>query len=486
MIWHRQSVLVTFCMVFPVIAAAADPARPDFRSAHPVWLAGREVEMNLAVGFHAAIPLGTSQPATLKLACSTVYRAWLNGQFLAYGPAHGPHGHYRVEELSLQSHVRSGVNVLAIEVVGYNVNSYDTLDQPGFLQAEVLDEGGRVLASTAGEGTAFQAFPLGDRVQKVQRYSFQRPFIEVYRLSPGFDAWRRASQLEAAFHLEVLADKQLLPRRVPLPQFEIRSPVRHVARGTIERREEVDNLWKDRSLVNIGPKLKGYLESELEVVPSIELQHYTSERLEALDQPYRADEPVTVGAGAYRILDLGVNLSGMIGATLECSQPSRVWMAFDEILSDEDVDFKRLGCVNVVSFALQPGIYEVESLEPYTMRYLKLMCVEGQCRLHHVQLREYKHPPPRKASFQCSDTQLNRLFEAGVETFRQNTVDVFMDCPSRERAGWLCDSFFTSRVAHDLTGTTLVEKDFYENFLLPDRFRASARGHVAHVLSGGP
>ena len=27
-----------------------------------------------------------------------------------------------MEELSLQSHVRSGVNVLAIEVVGYNVN----------------------------------------------------------------------------------------------------------------------------------------------------------------------------------------------------------------------------------------------------------------------------------------------------------------------------------------------------------------------------
>jgi alpha-L-rhamnosidase len=57
-----------------------------------------------------------------------------------------------------------------------------------------------------------------------------------------------------------------------------------------------------------------------------------------------------------------------------------------------------------------------------------------------------------------------------VETFRQNTLDIFMDCPSRERAGWLCDSYFTARVAHDLTGTTVVEQAFYENFLLPERF----------------
>jgi alpha-L-rhamnosidase len=45
-----------------------------------------------------------------------------------------------------------------------------------------------------------------------------------------------------------------------------------------------------------------------------------------------------------------------------------------------------------------------------------------------------------------------------------------MDCPSRERTGWLCDSLFTSRVAPDLTGTTVVEKAFFENFLLPTRF----------------
>ncbi len=45
-----------------------------------------------------------------------------------------------------------------------------------------------------------------------------------------------------------------------------------------------------------------------------------------------------------------------------------------------------------------------------------------------------------------------------------------MDCPSRERAGWLCDSFFTSRVETDLTGASAVERNFLENYAQPAKF----------------
>ena len=51
-----------------------------------------------------------------------------------------------------------------------------------------------------------------------------------------------------------------------------------------------------------------------------------------------------------------------------------------------------------------------------------------------VYLRELAHPAIRQAQFACSDPRLERLFAAGVLTFRQNALDVFMDCPSRERA----------------------------------------------------
>ena len=59
---------------------------------------------------------------------------------------------------------------------------------------------------------------------------------------------------------------------------------------------------------------------------------------------------------------------------------------------------------------------------------------------------------------------MDSIFNAAVETFKQNTLDIYMDCPSRERAGWLCDSFFTARAEHYLTGASTVEKNFLENF----------------------
>jgi alpha-L-rhamnosidase len=93
-----------------------------------------------------------------------------------------------------------------------------------------------------------------------------------------------------------------------------------------------------------------------------------------------------------------------------------------------------------------------------------------------VHLRELVCPGVNTAEFASSDERLNRLFAAGRETFRQNTLDIFMDCPSRERAGWLCDSYFTARVAMDLCGDTVIEKNFFENYLLPARFEHLPEG----------
>ena len=116
------------------------------------------------------------------------------------------------------------------------------------------------------------------------------------------------------------------------------------------------------------------------------------------------------------------------------------------------------------------------------MRYVKVACLEGACEVRGLYLREYGYPeidpamPRGAASFYASDERLNRLFAAGLSTFRQNALDIFMDCPSRERAGWLCDSFFTARVEHDLAARSLIERNFFENFLLPERFEHLPEG----------
>jgi len=335
----------------------------------------------------------------------------------------------------------------------------------------------RVFASTSGTGTQFEACILEQRLQKVQRYSFQRPFIEYYRLAEDYDLWRRdASAPFAKCTCEILSHKNLLPRRVPYPRFSKRQPVLCVSRGRIKKDTSVEHLWKGRELTGVGPKFKGFREEQLEVVPSIELQKIKSMDTVELNKPYSPAELMDLARNSFVIYDLGTNLTGFIGARVTCSEKTRLFITFDEILSDGDVDFKRLKCVSAVCFELEPGCYSLESFEPYTMRFLKFIVPEGACRVTNVYLREYANPQASKARFACSDPRLNRIFEAARQTFRQNALDIFMDCPSRERAGWLCDSFFTSRVAFDLCGNTTIEKNFIENYLLPPTFKHLPQG----------
>lgn len=462
--WWSPALLILLASANLAVSA------PSFDSAKPIWPRGRETEKNLFVGFRASFKAPAQEKVILRATGATLYRVFLNGHFLGEGPARGPHGFFRVDEWDLTAKLQPGVNVVAFEVAGYNVNSYYLLDQPSFLQAEIVADG-KVLASTDGHGAPFTATILKERVQKVQRYSFQRPFSEVYRLAPGYDRWRLdTASTPGEAKCSVQPTKALLSRRVDHPGYVIRQPSWLVSRGQVRTGLKLDHPWKDRSLTAIGPKLGGYAEQDLETIPSLELQSVANATNHSLNQPWIPGESLILQSNAWQIVDFGCNLTGFIGAKLSCRNKTRLFLTFDEILSDGDVDFKRLGCVNIIAYELQPGGYELESFEPYTLRYLKLIVLDGDCQVQNLYLREYAGAGVGQAHFAASDERLNRLFAAGGETFRQNALDIFMDCPSRERAGWLCDSFFTSRVAKDLCGDTRIEKNFFENYLLPAKF----------------
>ena len=441
----------------------------EFNSALPVWPMGKSLEKNSFVCFRALYerPDGA---VSVRVAASSRYRLYVNGTFAGHGPARGPHGWYRVDEWPVAHLLVNGDNIFVIEAAGYNVNSYYLLDQPSFVQAEIVSDG-TVLCATGTANGSFKAMILPERVRKVQRYSFQRPFIEYYRLGPEWSKWRTDptfSMKETA--CDVLEERRLLARHVPIPRFDCRQSLRVVSDGIVRYGDVPENIWKDRSLTDIDPLLKGYTEDELDLVVSTELQRLSYTVEDSLSVQYEPARQYDMAAESWRIFDFGTNLTGFIGVDVSCDEPVTLYLTFDEILSGNDVDFKRLGCVNAVGYELSPGTYRLESFEPYTLRYLKAIVTDGPCKISGYRIRELANPSVHTASFASSDPSLNRIFEAARETFRQNATDIFMDCPSRERAGWLCDSYFTARVAYDLTGETLIERNFFENYLLPERF----------------
>lgn len=431
----------------------------EFQRAVPIWAKEREREMNCELAFRTAI---SGAEAVLKLAASSIYRVWVNGEFVAAGPARAAHGFYRVDEITLMPYLKLKRNTLVIEVVAFNVNSYDTLDQPGFLTAEVI-QNGEVVAATGD--SSFAAFDLHQRIQRIQRYSFQRAFGEAYRLTAEMRRFYLGDTDAPCLETANQPDKRYLMRELQMPDFEL-LPVEKVVRmGSMRFDIPCAAPIRDRAYTNIGSKLKGYRMEELEEHLSDEAQTFVWEEEKEM---HESSAYISLENG-YALYSFPYNATGFIQMQVQCDQACVLYLLFDEILSDGDVDFLRLTNCNCFKYYLDAGKHTIMSFAPYTMMYLKI-AVKGACTISNVSIIEYQHPEPVAQIRVPNNKALRSIRDSAVRTFRQNALDVFMDCPSRERAGWLCDSFFTARVEYVLTGRCTVEKAFLENFLLADQF----------------
>lgn len=437
----------------------------EFQRAVPIWAKERENEMNCELAFRAAI---SGAEAVLRLTASSIYRVWVNGVFVAAGPARAAHGFYRVDEFPITPYLKLKWNTLVIEVVAYNVNSYDTLDQPGFLTAEVI-QNGVVVAATGND--SFAVFDLHERIQRIQRYSFQRAFGEAYRLASEKRRFYFGSMVGEQLETANQPDKRYLVRELQMPNYE-QLPVEEVIRmGNLRFDVSCSQPIRDRAYTNIGPKLKGYRMEELEEHLSDEAQTFVWD-----EEKEMSASPVYISLeNGYALYRFPYNATGFIQMQVQCDQACVLYLLFDEILSDGDVDFLRLTNCNCFKYYLDAGEHTIMSFAPYTMMYLKA-AVKGKCAISNVCMVEYQNPEPVAQIRVPNNKILRSIRDSAVRTFRENALDVLMDCPSRERAGWLCDSFFTARVEYVLTGMCTVEKAFLENYLLADQFEHLPEG----------
>ncbi len=154
-----------------------------FKQATPVWAAGLGAQKNCTLGLYTSVEGGKT--ATLRIAVSGFYRLFVNGVFSFYGPARHGEGYSRVDEVPLT--LPAGTVHIAVETINYALNSFCYICRDGFITAE-LEVDGAVAAATGDDG--FSCFVLQERVRRIQRYSYQRPAAESYRLTPQFADWR--------------------------------------------------------------------------------------------------------------------------------------------------------------------------------------------------------------------------------------------------------------------------------------------------------
>lgn len=441
-----------------------------FVSAKPVWEKGTEEVMNRWLIFRTECQ--KSDNAVLALTGSCAYTVRVNGEFVAFGPARCAHGFFRVDELDISKYLTNDQNVVTVTVAGYNLNSFYHLDQPSFLCAELLLNG-NVVSATGNNG--FDCYRCSEHEERVTRYSFQRTFSEVYNIkSDTNDVHTLCGKIaREAVETELTDDKKFIYRGCSYNNYPVRDAIKVIKRGNFKFGSHGSDIAYNRTVTWVGNyyavsdrHYKGYKLNELTTNTIL----YT-ENLDTVDA-VNVCEPandVVIKKNSFALTEFAVNTTGAFEFDIECAGDATLVVKFDETLLDGDVEYHRVSAYNTMIFRVAKGRHKISSFEPYTCKYLKLYAIGADITLHKISSRFFGADLP-KCSLKSNDKELKEIFDAAVETYRQNTFTIFMDCPSRERAGWLCDSFFTGRVENLLYGNSEVEHNFLENFLLPKSF----------------
>lgn len=425
-----------------------------FLKAKQVYPSPLKDEMNLSLYF--VQDFVKKGKLTLYLAGASDYQVFLNGRFLTYGPARAAMHYHRVDVIPLESLQED--NRLAIELSGYNCKSYTRVKEPPFLIAEIRDQENHVIAST---GQDFPCYRNTSRLQKVVRFSYQREFAEAYRINEALYLALRTPKAEIALpRLEVssFSEGSFLPRGV-LPYIASKPLSFSLLEGGSFRFDQnlpaVDDRYMHADFLGIFPPSEWEEDSNGYVS---RLSYREGSKRSCL-LPRRFS---TYGFKECR--------TGFIEIQLTVKTKSKLYLVFDEIdQSKEDepligISFARNTTHNIISYELEPGHYCLNAFEPYTAKYIRVLLVEGLINVTKVSLWPLENPEADNFSFIFEDSRINTILKAGKNTFAQNAVDILMDCPSRERAGWLCDSYFSGRAEQLYTGENLVERNFLENY----------------------
>ena len=436
----------------------------NFVKALPVWEEGKENTMNYNLIFRAVVD--KSNDAKISLTASSMYQMFVNGVLVSEGPARAGHGYYRVDEIDLSKHLTDEKNVVCIYVQGYCVENYYLINQPSFLCAEIVSDG-KVVAATGVCG--FEAYENTYRIREVVRYSFQRTFVEAYRYDEKHRDFEKNVALDfPKVKLVAVEEKKFIERGVALARYDECDADKIITRGKAVFADECPEPFRIGYSVPSADN-KAFDKIEINVFDEINKGTYT--HYSVSDE--KADV-VEIPSNEYVIYKMPTEKTGFIRYDIEAEDDAEIIVHFDETLCGGDVTPERLNShQRGVVWFFGKGKYSIITCEPYTVNYLKFINKsEGKVTVKNLGITEFT-ADIEYTPLNSGNENLDLIHKAAIETYKQNAIDIFTDCPSRERAGWLCDSFFTARVEKLLTGKSDVERNFLENFLI-----AEDKGHI--------
>lgn len=399
-----------------------------------VWGKGLDGNKNIKLDFEKEWVV---EPKTiLRMASDCPFRITVNEELLGYGPRRMAYGNASINEYSLDSFVGQSV-IITIEVVSYRTENFYIENQAPFFAGEIVENG-----TVVCDSDAFICYKDNRKLSSVRRFSFQRGFTEYYDYSQN----RERVNVEKVFVCH------LRNNDVPYPCFN------HVSFLELEQGEIIISknhcdAWDEEK-------------KKIDFIDKVEPQYNISSIFREIG--FRKKENEKREHQYYRLFAMPTLKTGFVEMEISVKEEANIIVYFDELISKGNPPFLYDGAtyinpyqrstVSLIHYVLPKGKYKLCSFEPNTMKYCGIAVYKGQAVLENISFLTYENGG-EKFRFQCEEEEVALLMDSALNTFNQSCVDILMDCPSRERAGWLADSYFSGRAENFINGNNKIEEN---------------------------
>jgi hypothetical protein len=389
------------------------------------------------------------EESVLHICAESYYLLYVNGVEIGRGPARGTHTHNYYDSHEVASLLRPGNNIIATLVQCMNYDTFVAAPaQPG-----VIAELNGIVASNA----TWEVSNANDWRRDVESYSVQVGHSEWrdLRLEPlGWTAAKDSAIWEPAWEIPKSSKvyiKKLLPRAIPALTQKIIYPVDIPVVASVPPTADLDAV-EISALMNKEP----YSAPGKKQITGLTTLMTGQEACARI-------EPASDNSGVTFIFDFNAEIAGRFEIDLTAPEGCVVDICYNESIKDDRLAIKHSqdSYHFVDRYILREGRQKIGNSvydRGFKMIQIALRNFSAPIEIHQVKAIDNRYPFVRRASFNCDDLLLNRIWDACCETLEACTTDVFTDCPWRERAFWVNDLIVENKTSLQAFGGAEVHR----------------------------
>ena len=393
------------------------------------------------IGFRRDVEI-VEPPAslTIRISADSRYVLWINGQELGRGPVRGQQYRWTYDEYDIASALVNGLNTIAVLVTYYG-------DENAMWQRARVADGlgsGACLIIDAHEswtdlrtGPQWLARPMREWSTIPGGGMLAALPVEIVDLREHDQDWLLPSGDLADFAparvAEAIHTGSSRRSRPPAYPYGPLLPRRIAALGG-------DTVAAERSMVSRpgeqppGPPIDTVLAA---LASAPEMWRSVSQ-----EPSLQGELGVAANDPLLWQFDFGRVVSGFVELEYEAPAGTVFDLAYLERPFHRGRDERYLPRAGARVIAAG-GSGRFHALETNGMRIAAILVTppaKGLVHISALRIQEHLYPFTAGASFASSDTDLERLWHAGVRTVHLNSSDAFTDCPTREQRAWVGDA----------------------------------------------